>query len=81
MLFSKTWRKNIHIPRVCINFCLLWIYIYSIYLLDECIYIWDIDLEKWELIGPYNVALDHAVPLEFTVDANHRSVLNILTVS
>jgi len=50
-------------------------------ILEECIHLWDGDLEKWELIGPFDVALDHSIPIEFELDWKNNLVLNILTVS
>jgi len=51
------------------------------YILNEYIHIWDADLEKWELIGPFELALNHTMPIEFILHTNKRNIFNILTVS
>jgi len=50
-------------------------------ILEECIHLWDGNLEKWELIEPFDIALDHSIPVEFELDWKNNLVLNILTVS
>ena len=66
--------------------CMCYITTYTLishltYILDECIHIWDADLEKCKLIGPFELALNHTMPIEFILDANKHNIFNILTVS